>query len=116
MRGPAHAPAAIRAMLVSEHGNAAAESGLEVGVDFHLDDLGDVALVDTLTATPSDDVAIIAAVKAAVQSGAMPLILGGDHAISTPVVAALAAAHGPLNILHFEIGRASCRERVLMPG
>ena len=102
LRGPARAPAAVRAMLVSEHSNAAAESGLEVGVDFHLDDLGDVALVDTLTATPSDDVAIIAAVTAAVQSGAMPLILGGDHAISTPVVAALAALHGPLNILHFD--------------
>ena len=102
MRGPAQAPAAIRAMLASEHGNSAAESGLEVGVDFHLDDHGDVALADTLTATASDDVAIIAAVTAVIQSGAMPLILGGDHAISTPVVAALAALHGPLNILHFD--------------
>ena len=102
LRGPAQAPAAIRAMLASEHGNAASESGLEVAIDFHFDDHGDVLLADVLAAIASDDAAISAAVTAAIQSGAMPLILGGDHAISTPVVAALAAAHGPLNILHFD--------------
>ncbi len=102
LRGASQAPAAIRAMLASEHGNPAAESGFELGIDMILEDRGDVALVDTLAATASDDAAIGAAVSAALASGAMPIILGGDHAISTPVVAALAARYGPLNILHFD--------------
>ena len=29
-------------------------------------------------------------------------MLGGDHAVSVPIVAALAARYGPLNILHFD--------------
>lgn len=102
LRGAAKAPAAIRAMLASEHGNAAAESGLEIGTDFCIDDRGDVALADTLAATADDDRALTAAVGNAAAGGAMPLVIGGDHAISTPVVAALAAIHGPLNILHFD--------------
>lgn len=102
LRGAAKAPAAIRAMLASEHGNAAAESGLELGIDFRIDDCGDIALADTLEATADDDRALTAAVGDAAARGAMPLVLGGDHAISTPIVAALAGRHGPLTILHFD--------------
>jgi arginase len=32
----------------------------------------------------------------------VPLLLGGDHAVTYPIVAALAAQHGPVNILHFD--------------
>ena len=34
--------------------------------------------------------------------GAVPLLMGGDHSVTYPVVATLAARHGPLNILHFD--------------
>jgi agmatinase len=34
--------------------------------------------------------------------GAVPLALGGDHSISFPVVQAVAAHHGPVDILHFD--------------
>lgn len=102
MRGATQAPAAIRAMLASAHGNAAAESGFELGIDFRIDDRGDVALADTLMATADDDLAIAAMVSDVVASNSMPLMMGGDHAITVPVVAALANQHGPLNILHFD--------------
>ncbi len=102
LRGAALAPAAIRAALNSEHGNAAAESGVEIGVDVQIDDAGDVPLADTLAATAADDALLFDAVATASAFGAMPLVLGGDHAVSVPVVAALAARHGPLNILHFD--------------
>ena len=102
MRGAANAPAAIRAALSSAHGNTAAECGIEIGVDVVVDDTGDVALADTLPATPADDALLFGAVASAAASGAIPLVLGGDHAVSVPVVAALAARHGPLNILHFD--------------
>jgi arginase len=102
IRGAAKAPAAIRAALISEHGNAAAECGRELGIDFILDDRGGIEVPDTIAATAAFDAALLHAVATAAADGAMPLVLGGDHAISVPVVAALAARHGPLNILHFD--------------
>ena len=94
--GAALAPAAIREALWSERGNMATESGLEVGVDIDLIDKGDLAL------TNADNVADDSLILQALEPSAIPLILGGDHAVSYPVVAALAARHGPLNILHFD--------------
>ena len=32
----------------------------------------------------------------------VPIFLGGDHMVTFPIVAGLAAVHGPLNILHFD--------------
>ena len=97
-RGPAAAPAAIRAALWSERGNLAAEDGQEIGHDFLLEDRGDLAL----TETAADDAAICAAVAESLAKGAVPLLLGGDHAVSFPIVQAIAAKHGPVNILHFD--------------
>jgi arginase len=98
LRGPASAPPIIRAALASEHANAFAEDGTEIGADVMVDDVGDLSLNEDA----GDDALIEAAVRDVALTGAMPLILGGDHAISLPVVAALAAIQGPLNILHFD--------------
>ena len=98
LRGPASAPSAIRAALASDHANSFAEDGTEIGTDIDTHDVGNLPL----TESASDDALIEAAVTKAARSGAMPLVLGGDHAISLPVVAALAAIHGPLNILHVD--------------
>jgi agmatinase len=102
LRGAASAPAAIRAALASDHSNAAAESGIELGIDVQIDDRGDVPLADTLASTAADDAQLFDAVVDAMASNAMPLVLGGDHAITVPVVAALDTAHGSLTILHFD--------------
>jgi agmatinase len=102
LRGAALAPAAIRAALASDHGNAAAECGIELGIDVRLDDAGDVPLADMLAATATDDALLFDAVTDAMTSKSLPLVLGGDHSVSVPVVAALAAVHGPLNILHID--------------
>jgi agmatinase len=98
LRGAAKAPPLIRAALHSDHGNAAAESGVEIGLDIHLSDAGDLPL----TEAAGDDALIAGAVAAAVAQGAVPLVLGGDHSITVPVIEALAAAHGPVDILHFD--------------
>lgn len=97
-RGAALAPPAIRAALWSDRGNLACEEGMEVGLDFALDDHGDLPLAEA----PGDDALIRAAVAGAVTSGATPLLLGGDHAVTLPVIEALHAVHGPLEILHFD--------------
>ena len=41
-------------------------------------------------------------ISSIVQKGAVPLVLGGDHSISYPVVKAIAAEIGPVDILHFD--------------
>ncbi|MDT9011845.1 arginase family protein [Novosphingobium sp. APW14] len=97
-RGPAAAPAAIRAALWSDRGNLAAEDGQEIGHDFLLEDRGDLPL----TETPDDDAIIRNGVTESLSAGAMPILLGGDHAVSFPIVQAIAAKHGPVNILHFD--------------
>jgi arginase len=97
-RGPAAAPQAIRSALWSDRGNLAAEDGQEIGHDFLLEDRGDLPL----TETAGDDAIIRAAVSESLGAGAIPLLLGGDHAVSFPVVEAIAARHGPVNILHFD--------------
>jgi arginase len=98
-RGPAMAPPAIRAALWSDRGNMACESGLEIGVDVHIDDRGDLPLTEV---TSSDDLLIRDAVAAASKSGTVPILLGGDHAVTFPILQAIAAHHGPVNILHFD--------------
>jgi arginase len=98
LRGPAKAPAHIRAALFSDMGNPAAEDGGELGASIGFIDAGDLPLVEGA----GDDAAITAAVTAACAAGAVPILLGGDHAISFPALAGIFAHHGPVNILHFD--------------
>ncbi|HEY0132060.1 MAG TPA: agmatinase family protein [Allosphingosinicella sp.] len=98
LRGAALAPPLIRAALWSDHGNMAAESGVELGIDILLGDAGDLPLSET----DRDDALIAAAVADAAAGGAVPLVLGGDHSITLPAIEALAAVHGAIDILHFD--------------
>jgi agmatinase len=98
LRGAATAPPLIREALRSDHSNMAAETGIELGVDIHLEDAGDLPLAEE----PADDDRIRRAVADAIAAGAVPVALGGDHSVSLPVVESVAAAHGPVDILHFD--------------
>src|SRR6185437_5401369 len=98
LRGPAKAPPLIRAALFSPHGNSASESGLELGAGIDLNDCGDLSLSET----PADDACITDAVTASLKAGATPISLGGDHSITYPILRAVAARHGPVEILHFD--------------
>jgi len=99
-RGAAAAPGAIRTALFSGRGNLSTESGLEIGTDIMLTDCGDVPLLDVDAA--ADDALITLAITKAIEVGAIPLLLGGDHSVTFPIVAVLAKHYGPLNILHFD--------------
>jgi arginase len=98
-RGPARAPVAIREALWSDRGNRACEDGQEIGVDFAISDQGDLPLTEE---TASDDILIGGAVTQAVRSGHVPFLLGGDHAVSVPILQAIFECHGPVNLLHFD--------------
>jgi arginase len=98
LRGAAAAPAAIRAALASDHGNSAAENGLELGTDIDFRDSGDLPLAED----GADPALIRDAFAAAAREGAVPIALGGDHMVTFPIVQGLAAVHGPLGVLHFD--------------
>jgi len=98
LRGPAQAPAVIRSQLFSDMGNMATESGLEIGTDLFVEDLGDLPLAEA----EGDDALIETAVAGALEAGRRPLCLGGDHSVTYPILKAVAAAHGPVDILHFD--------------
>ena len=98
LRGPAQAPPAIRAALWSEHGNAAAECGLELREDILVEDFGDLPLDES----PEDVERIRMAAEQAAHDGVTPLFLGGDHMVTNPIVAGIVAARGPVSILHFD--------------
>ena len=98
LRGAAAAPARIRAQLFSDHSNLASERGGELGGSIALSDAGDVVLRET----PADAALISNAVAAALQAGEAPLLLGGDHSVTFPIVQAIAAHHGPVELLHFD--------------
>ncbi|WP_426164188.1 agmatinase [Sandarakinorhabdus sp. DWP1-3-1] len=98
LRGAAGAPAPIRAQLFSSHGNLAAEVGGELGGSIGFHDAGDLPLLED----GGDDAIITASVVAALVAGEAPLLLGGDHAVTFPIVQAIAAHHGPVSILHFD--------------
>ena len=77
---------------------------LEVGVDalaeLRVVDFGDAPVI------PADvDVshgAIEATVAQVVGAGVLPVVLGGDHAITEPAARAVAAKHGPVGMVHFD--------------
>ena len=77
---------------------------LEARVDalraLKLVDFGDAPVV------PADPARTRAAIEATVSqvvgARAVPIVLGGDHSITEPNVAAVAAAHGPVGLVHFD--------------
>jgi agmatinase len=62
-------------------------------------DVGDADIVHTDTAKSHENTRI--AVRQILNSGAMPLILGGDHAVHAPVIEAF-AGQKPVHIVHFD--------------
>lgn len=100
MRGTAGAPPAIREALWSEAGNPWTELGIDLSAAA-LDDEGDLA-----PAADEDPAqvrrSIEAAVKGIAESGRRPLVLGGDHSITYPILRGFQPLHPRLSILHFD--------------
>jgi agmatinase len=77
---------------------------LEAGIDafeaLRVVDYGDAAVV------PGDGARSHAAIQKllgeVLSSGAIPIVLGGDHSIAEPDIRACAEAHGPVGLVHFD--------------
>lgn len=95
LRGPAEAPGAIRRALASDSANAWSEDGQDTAA--LLEDCGD------LRGFAADSVAEIETfIARSVDGFREVIVLGGDHSITFPSVAAVARKHGPLTVLHFD--------------
>jgi agmatinase len=46
--------------------------------------------------------AIEQGVRRAIDAGAVPIVAGGDHSISLPILRAVAATHGPVSLVQFD--------------
>ena len=97
-RGAAEAPAFIRRALHSGSSNLCSETGVDLAGNARFVDVGDRQVRDD----PESFLAIEGEINQLTARGASPLVLGGDHAISYPVLRAIHAAHGPVNVLHFD--------------
>jgi arginase len=98
LRGAALAPASIREALHSPSTNLSTESGLDLDADPRFVDAGDLEI-------PPGDAALHAIVQGAagvLASERRLLALGGDHAVTYPLVRAHAPHHPGLTIVHLD--------------
>ncbi len=96
LRGCASAPDVIRRVMFNGASNLCSERGFDCAAG--VTDLGDVILDDT----PEGVLALTPRLAQICSEGLRPLTLGGDHSITYPLVAAIHAQLGQVDILHFD--------------
>jgi agmatinase len=100
LKGAASAPPLIREAFHQYSSNTWSESGVDLGRAGVFFDAGDLKLQNV--AGETDFPVIEKAVMQLVEKGLRPICLGGDHAVTLPVVLALGQRFGPVDILHFD--------------
>ncbi len=95
-----------RAIRMADHSGVGGRTHMEVGIDpkeaLTIVDYGDIEV------TPSDLLAshelLRSTVLGILRAGATPVVLGGDHSLSAPMMMALAEQYGPdgFAVIHFD--------------
>ena len=98
MRGSAEAPPLIRKALFSDSSNLWTESGIDLGADGVLLDVGDLELNN------EDDPlnAIEESIALLLDHQMLPIALGGDHSVTYPIVKAFRSKYQKMSVLHFD--------------
>jgi len=99
LRGASKGPQAIRAASTGKAINPWTELGANLEEEIILSDLGDVDVSGDFLDVFSRVEEIILKI---LEKKAVPVVMGGDHSISYPVVKAFARKFKPLDILHFD--------------
>ncbi|KAL2536524.1 Arginase 1 [Forsythia ovata] len=107
LQGPAFAPPRIREAIWCDSTNSTTEEGKDLNDPRVLTDVGDVPVQELRDCGVDDDrlMSIITeSVKLVMEEDPLrPLVLGGDHSISFPVVRAVSEKlGGPVDILHLD--------------
>ena len=98
LRGAAAAPPLVRRALFSPASNLWTELGVDLGTPGRLADAGDIGIPDTAEAPGI----IEEAIARLMGDGGAPLAIGGDHAVTYPVLRALGRRVPGLTILHVD--------------
>ncbi len=101
LRGPAQAPGHIRQVLHSGSANMCAENGHDLGHEPRLLDVGDMPLGHN-TWQADGSPTITGHIASLLEQDTRVLSLGGDHAVTFPIVQAFAAKYPDLTILHID--------------
>jgi arginase len=99
LRGASKGPQAVRAASTGKAINSWTEFGANLDEEIILRDLGDIDVSGDFFEVFSrieDNILKI------LEKKAVPVVIGGDHSISYPVVKAFARKFKPLDILHFD--------------
>ena len=99
LRGASKGPKAIREASTGRAINPWTELGVNLETDTVLVDLGDIDVTGGFRDVFSR---IEERIFEILEREAVPIILGGDHSISYPVVRAFSRKFKPLDILHFD--------------
>lgn len=102
LRGAAGAPAKIRAALRSEASNQWTETGADLGAPGAWSDAGDLRIDNSRSASGEDFAEIERGVGALLEKGNRPVVLGGDHSITYPILKAFARRYPELTVVHFD--------------
>ncbi|MBN2199085.1 MAG: agmatinase [Candidatus Aminicenantes bacterium] len=99
LRGAALGPKAIREASTGLSTNEFTEKNVNLELDTVMSDLGDVQVEGDYERVSA---AIQSALEPVLAKGAAPIVLGGDHSVTYPVVKAVARKYAALDILHFD--------------
>ena len=100
MRGPALAPARIREVLHAGATNLCAENGIDLGASKVLDNRGDIEIDNE---NESDWIRVIEENFSTLLDNDVPVLtLGGDHAVTYPIVKAFAQKYTALTIVQLD--------------
>lgn len=99
MKGVSRGPQAIREASTGKAINAWTESGVNLEEETNIVDLGDLdvsgSFWDVFARTEHK-------VQEILKQDAVPILLGGDHSLTYPIVKAFASKYERLDILHFD--------------
>ncbi|HDM08990.1 MAG: agmatinase [Deltaproteobacteria bacterium] len=98
IKGCAEAPKAIRAALYSGSTNLTSEAGTSISHNPRFLDIGDMDVKPGAEGL----MRIEEGIEEILSKGAHPLILGGDHAITYPIMLAVSKHYPDVEILHFD--------------
>lgn len=97
LRGAGEAPGKIRAALHCDASNNWTESGVDLGRSGAYEDAGDLTFNEAHAFSVIEN-----SVAALLDRGKRPVILGGDHSITYPIIKAVGLRYPRLTIFHFD--------------
>ena len=98
MKGSAEAPPLIRKALFSGASNLWAEKGIDLGADDVMSDMGDLVFNATEDPMPI----IESSITRMLDDMIIPIALGGDHAVTYPIIKAFRNKYEKLDLLLFD--------------